>query len=294
MIRKMSVAACVGAAVFVASHSVLAAEVAVIPRLSAGVVNYNLKWTGKFSDTDRKILDIEDYLPAIAIGGTVAVGNFYFDAYIQQTGDGSDSFDFPRDDLGVTFNNRADFDRRDYALAIGYTFENGAAVFGGYKGGRTAIDRTQRITSLSSGADVGVNSDINMSFESEGPFLGAAYGWRIGSGVLSASVAWAWLDGKGDRSEERRWDDDGSLIFVDSYVGRTDAAGLALNLKWRAPINDNLAYAVSLDAHKYDFDDVVMNGYSLDGDGVWSYDQTVPTKIEEQSLSLRAEISYRF
>jgi hypothetical protein len=281
-----------GICAFGLSQIASANDITFIPRISAGVLDYSLKWKGDFGLGDETILDISDTMPTIAIGGTATMGAFYLDAYWQTTGDGSDDYSFLRND-GSRFDGSSDFDRDDYALSLGYGFENGITVFGGYKGGKTDIDSDETFT-RNDGTPGGFFHRINDSFEARGPFIGIGYGIRLGPGLLSATAALARLDGEAKEETVSTRTSDGSLSSVTRTESKPSATGLSLGIAWRAPITDNLSYMVSLDGQRYNFDQENLSGTRTLADGTVESVATVPLKVEEEIVNLRATISYRF
>jgi hypothetical protein len=249
------------------------------PRVTLGAEKYYLKW--KASENDGTVLgDVikaDGYIPTLAIGGTVSMGSLYLDAYWQQTGTTEGNSGFSRNDVDLHVDSKAD--HKDGAISIGYSFENGASVFGGYKYGKVNIDGTARLTSVSDGL-VNVPLNVDATFEASGPFLGAGYGWRVGPGLVSLTGAWAWLDGK----TKGGFSLNGEPLY--QFDSKPSASGLSISVGWKAPITDHLSYGISVDGYQYNFDR--KTSHTPDGT------ETIPLKVSEQSLGLRASLAYHF
>lgn len=261
------------------------------PRVGVGMQKYKMEWAS-LSD---KELEVDEYIPTLTVGGSVSMGRFYFDAYLQQTGTSDETTKYEIDSMhnkilgdkieglgskiDITETTKAD--RRDYALALGYGFENGLSFSVGYKYGKTDITKYSTSVQRENGFTSSYNADYH--FEAEGPFLGLGYGLNLGTGTLSLSGAVAFLDGKTN---------DSSNGYYDTHLKTTPSAtGLSLSLAWKAPITKQFTYGISLDMYQYDFDE--QNWYQSTPSKVAIMDFN-PLKVTEESVGVKASLSYSF
>jgi hypothetical protein len=288
------------------TSSVSAMDLTFTPRISLGMQKYKLKWEGFRSDTGEKlgdVLKVDEYVPTLTLGGTLSMGRLYLDAYWQQTDTtGQTASVFERPDratvrcidtaqtlCGNSYFRYFDSDKaehKDYALSLGYGFENGLTVFGGYKYGKADVTGTVRsvthytdINGSPTNVDIDPSAGLTRekaSFEADGPFLGVGYVYPIGPGALSISGAWAWLDGKTKQRDE----------FGTQIESKPSADGLSLSVAWKAPITDQLSYGISIDSYSYNY----KKKKSLFDDGSLS----IPLKVKEESVGVRASLAYRF
>ena len=277
-----------GAGALAVAGSASALDLAFTPRISVGAEKYSLKWSGYNADGSKygNLIDVDGYVPTVTLGGTVSMGNIYLDAYWQQTGSVDDYNEFSRDVR--TWDNESEIDHRDYALSVGYGFDNGATLFAGYKNGKANIDNVSRRRT----SEFSTISDAK--FTADGPFVGAGYGWRLGPGILSVTAAWAWLDGKTEATDRLVHDTTGDLQYTVYSESKPSASGLALSLAWKAPITDRLSYAISLDGYQYEFDTKAEHGSRTFPDGTVEPYSTIGLKVEEQSVGVRASLAYHF
>jgi len=132
-----------------------------------------------------------------------------------------------------------------------------------------------------------IDGNLRSSFELDGPFISAAYGFKIGTGNLSAKIAVADLTGQWDINQTDRMGND----LATSASG--DATGVTFGLAWKAPINQDWAYSISTDYYDYDFDvsgtNPTFNGEPLTGrQGINNFN------LQERVFSLNAAIIYTF
>jgi hypothetical protein len=303
MIARIARLGAIWAGVLAMTGTASAMDFTFTPRVSLGMEKYSLKFIGYGSDGKEfgNLIDVDGYTPTLTIGGTVATGSLYLDAYVQQTGSVRDSNDFYRLDRNPPerWDENSKIDHRDYALSLGYSFENGATIFGGYKNGKASINNREQGTQITSSGFFNQYTNYwlnDASFQADGPFLGAGYGWHLGPGILSITGAWAWLDGKVTQTQQSFSARTGQLLYLRHYVSKPSTSGLALSLGWKAPITEQLSYGISLDAYRYDFDKKDERGYLIDytNGGAQSDAGTIPLKVKEQSVGIRASLAYHF
>jgi hypothetical protein len=222
-----------------------AADFTFQPRAITGVMSHEYKH-------DILDMDITDTMFFLGAGATLSYDRFFVDAYIQRSGEGED--------------RNSTFTRKDYAIAFGYAVTDSLSISAGYRKGTTEIDLVSEI-----------NPAIkeNISLTSSGPFIGAAYGWLIGDGLLGLNLAISRLSSDYQIASNTN----------PSYLFSGNAVAYTFGVHWKAPtIIQQLSYSVSLDSYGYNFDSesTVMTGGSNDDE------------IEESFLALRASLSYRF
>ena len=282
------------------SHSLLAEEWVFQTRVQTGLLDYDLSLTEPAPSpniTDGVNIDITnnqssnglgDTLVTLGLGGTAAYGNYFVDLYVQRGISGElDRSDNVR---GSIIGENIDLDRDDFAISFGRSF--GQFSLGiGYKQSETTFD--QNFTLLDPMIDNPVDPDnridgnLRSSFELDGPFISAAYGFKIGTGNLSAKIAVADLTGQWDINQTDRMGND----LATSASG--DATGVTFGLAWKAPINQDWAYSISTDYYDYDFDvsgtNPTFNGEPLTGrQGINNFN------LQERVFSLNAAIIYTF
>jgi hypothetical protein len=220
-----------------------AADFTFLPRVITGVMSH------KYEDPLFNEGGVSAIMPFLGAGATLSYDRLFVDTYIQRSGEGEDG------DSTLT--------REDYAIAFGYAVTDSLSISAGYRKGRT---EAENITYASSGTPLTILS----KFTTQGPFVGAAYGWLIGDGLLGVNLALTYLDNDYD-TEEKSSDKPISYDFPGNTWGTT------LGAHWKAPITKQLSYGASLDYYTYKFDGSDNNGFA-----------------EENFLALRASLSYRF
>ena len=236
------------------SVGTVSAELAVLPRIQAGIINYDISLTEPgeaLNITEGVNVDISnnqssnglsDSILMLGAGLTLAQGNYFADVYYQQSASGElSNSGLSR---GSIVPENIGVDRDDFALSLGRSFGDFVVGFG-YKSSETEFD--QNFTILSD--DVRVNANLSSSFKLDGPFVSFAYGRGIGPGVLSAKIAIADLTGDWDINQVNL--ESGADLATDVSG---DATGITFGLVWKAPINDQWSYSISADYYDYDFD----------------------------------------
>ena len=235
------------------------AEITIIPRAEVGYNSYQLEFDGEIptpTGNGVQIINISNSfnmnLASLRLGGSLAWNKLYMDAYYQGTTDASDTQTYPI--LNVT--EKWTGSREEYNFTLGYSIIDGGSVFGGYRFSETT-------------ADGSIASDY--SFEHEGYFIGASYGWLLtDTGALSINAAYAWLD----------------VTLNENLLGFPlkadgDGTGVKLGVKWNDRINKEVGYSISVDWFNYDYDITTV------GSGAQA-------SMKEKEATIRLGIDYRF
>jgi hypothetical protein len=295
----------------------------------------------------------DDQLWTLSGGFTVFADRFFLDISAQGAFDGSDSdditgtFSLPTTAFqtgesqvsnGIT---NADFDREEYALSFGYAVTEHFSIYAGWKKSVTKFEEkrtgTYELTSQFYNTLGVVNADgefvpvtdprsiwvgfegsftdkVEYDFDQDGPFLGAAYGWRFDGdgllkGSLTANFAVAFLDG--EFKDVKRTPVDSTLdsttlngqeipvvpgaesAFTDYATSTIDdqavlpffdgsTIGATFGVTWGGETNvEGLSYLLGVNAYSYNFDADNSSGVS-GGD------------VSETVVNFRAGIAYLF
>lgn len=227
-------------------------KTAVVPRVSTGYMDYELKIPGAPPVFPSQNFSVSTYF--IGTGTTIFKQGFYFDAYAQTTDKADDNSEAPGIGYYETFDGR----RNDYSFSVGYTVTTRSALYFGYKNGRTGTSGNLGGTSV---------------FRENGFFIGGTYGWQIAKkGVLSLNLALADLDG------DIKFNTPALPGLALNSVSET--TGISYGIAWQSRLNDNYNYSVSLDRHAYEFKNMIDRASgALSG------------QIDEDMLSLKLSIS---
>jgi len=123
------------------------------------------------------------------------------------------------------------------------------------------------------------NAGTQLTFEEEGFFIGASYGWIIANtGFLVINAAYAGLDGKLKEVPGPRYPP-GLNMNADC-----ETSGLSYGISWNGKISEKMGYSIALDANKYVFDNLKDN----------SATEPLPDNVEESIYTGKISISYRF
>jgi hypothetical protein len=275
-----------------------------LPKLTAGMMHYKYK-LGAGSRTSE-IDDPRNYSENLFVGGmgaTLAYDNtFFIDAHFQKTNieDVVEQNSTFRSAEGrtVSYNRDTGLRRSDYAIALGYAMTKDFKLFLGYNGSKTNYNWTDDERD-DEGGNVGSAFKYN-EFRTKGPFIGAAYGWRIGgSSIIGISAAYAYLDGEIETS--RVHTEGNSEKFTLKNRNRTeqvssDTIGWKVGINWHQQINEKLSYNLSFSGFRYDFeakngtfrDDRFSDNRTHDIINLDAYD------VKETLFSLNASLRYRF
>lgn len=225
-------------------------------------------------------------LPALTLQGIVFYDALYAAVKVETglTTEGVDS------DIPFTTENTdlsTDVSRDDFSISVGYKVWQDLSLFGGYMYGKTEL--TPESAACDSVSILCVNTasfmnragggEYRQEYEESGFFVGTSYGWDIGPGRLSASLAYAMMDGK--YSDNYR-DEDGPLKF--DFEG--DSNGLSVATTWSAPINDRFAYFVDGRLQHYS-----MDASDQTGNAAFS---TAQVETDEQLMGITAGVQAFF
>ena len=238
----------------IAPQTVLAVDdVTFVPRAWVGVSDYTFKQGARgnvFPEVEFNVT-----FKMVGVGLTTVYDRFYVDLSYQDSSDESDTFG-PEKLTG---------DRRDYAATVGMrVLDNRGNVYVGYKNGKS---------------EASGNLGTDLTFEEDGFFIGASYGWVIAdAGMLSINAAYADLDGNLKEKPGPTYD---PSLAMDAD---SEATGLSYGISWNGKISDKMGYSVSFDANDYEFDNLKDKSATI----------ALPNKIEETFYTGKVSISYRF
>ncbi len=264
---KLESAMLAGACAVLFSGAAQALDVTYIPRLEVGMESYELKVDGVFkvgasgSVLSSSAIEFDDTVPIFSGGITIVADRFYIDFSGQESFEGDDDWSRILSDTGgpvalSEVNGSVDFDRYEYAVALGYLVTDSLSVFLGYRESKSDVEFFS-VISIPQFGDVGT-AKVGMDFEEDGFFVGASYGWHVNNstfnGVLSGSVAFASLDGDLKQNSVMTTGPFGpDAVPDDSSKG--DTLGVKLGLTWKGITQvDKLTYTVGVNGYKYEFD----------------------------------------
>ncbi len=255
---------------FIGSNA-MAVDVSFTPRGGAGIMFYNLDWS-KYTPNGGSITlgDASDTVFLANVGGTVSINRFYFDAYIQKTTEGED-------DAGWDTNYTNTFEIMDYSFAFGYNVLDSLSTYVGWKGRQTDMEFYNK-------ANDGNYNDV--TFESQGFFIGAAYGFVFDAGTLSFNAAYVRLEGELTQDQIRS---NGTTIVLKA----TDATsnGFTVGVAWKGFIGEKWSYTLTADWLKNSYDDFSFNETI---NGVPQGTRGYTTEIDEEAYTMKAMVSYYF
>ena len=243
------------------SQSVIAGDFTFIPRTWIGISDYTFKQDARkgamAGGGDFPKVEFNVTFKMLGVGFTTAYDDYYFDLSYQDSMDESDTF-------GA---EKLEGDRRDYSVTAGMrVLENRGNIYFGYKNGRSEANG---------------NLGTDLSFEEDGYFIGASYGWIIANaGILSINAAYADLDGTLKETP-------GPSYQQNPYLGMdadSEATGVSYGISWSGNISKTMGYSISFDANDYEFDNLKDNSTNV----------ALPDKIEETFYTSKVSISYRF
>jgi len=278
------------------AESIYALDLSVQPRFKTGIQYYEYEQKAFQSlprDPERQFpnmlssLEYKDWLPYVSGGLTVFADRFFVDFDVQHAFDGHDQTDSSQQafiigdsvDTLLRFNNSNDteFERTEWSVSLGFTVIENLVVFGGYKNAETEFDVNMRgdvdITIFRAGdpaPPIGgpFTGKLEQSFEYDGPFVGAAYSWKIKQGFVDGALAFkfaaAFLDGSVDVNfrdivignqpfDLQNLRESGGRSALSTLEG--DSTGFSLGASWRGltPI-DGLTYSAGIIGYYYEFD----------------------------------------
>jgi hypothetical protein len=179
------------------------------------------------------------------------------------SGSDEDTFTSANPSINNVLDDRTDWDREEYSLAVGYAVTDSFVLFAGYRLSDTEFD-----TEFSAAGIPNVGT-FTFDNEQDGPFVGANYGWRIEQGevldgTLALNLSAAYLDAEITSTFESRF------IGLQSPGGLTgDTVGITAGVTWVSKLIEptgqglfanGLNYTLGIDGYTYDFEDDVDVG----------------------------------
>jgi hypothetical protein len=230
-----------------------------LPRVTAGVMYYEYEvGTESTASSVQDSVKLDEYLPFLGLGMTVVAGQgIFLDAFYQRTNTAEidESGTFSVGDSQVSFKRETELEREDFALSLNYAFTQSLSFSIGYKYGNTAYDWTDQ-ESDQNGGNVGT-AFKNNEFIAKGPFIGVAYNFPVGPGMVAFNVAAANLDGEITTNRRHRQGGSDEVELLDRTRKEqvfSDTLGVTLGINWNQAITDKLSYGISLQGFQYDFD----------------------------------------
>jgi hypothetical protein len=200
-------------------------EVHFSPRVELVHVNYSGDFKASLGGQQTKN-DLNISLFGVRLGGTVAKGRGYLDAYYQTsiTKDSDTLYIFG---TGEKF----DADRSEWVVAGGYRIFDSVSAFGGVRSSDAGLDGKR-------GSKVDVDQFAY--------FLGASYARPVQEyGVFSANAAYVWINDVDYRLKEA------NLGFKDTASG--DGNGWKLGASWTGELAERTNYSLGVDYYSYDW-----------------------------------------
>ena len=239
--------------------ALLAAETGFVG--SAGIQLKQLQMEQEFSGFINRKGDLTAALPVL----NLQLVGFYDQYYVGAKVETNLATDEVSSDVPFTTENTSlntEVERNDYNLTLGYKPTEDLSLFGGYMSGETeltpgavsCVDPNCPNTASTMAAD-GFGT-YRQTYQEQGFFFGGSYGWTLGPGRLSASLAYAMMDG--EYSDNYR-DAVGPREF--KYEG--DSNGVSTALTWVAPLTESLAYYVDGRFQQYEMDADDKSGVAI-------------------------------
>ncbi|WP_290580686.1 hypothetical protein [Ketobacter sp.] len=226
--------------------------------------------------------DLKATLPVATVQGILFYKQFYSVLKVENTlSESSVDSSIPFTTEGTSLST--DVLRNDISLVLGYNFNDTFSVFTGYMQGLTELtpDACRDVT-CTNAASVMLQDDdqeYKQRYEEKGFFVGVGAGWRVGPGKVSASLAYAYMDGE---YSDNYHDAFGSSEF--DYEGKSK--GTSTSLAWTAPLNEYLFYFVDGRAQFYSMD-------AKDTTGLPSFEGS-EVATDETILGLSAGLQFIF
>lgn len=230
--------------------ALLAAETGFVG--SAGIQLKQLQMEQEFSGFVNRKGDLTAALPVL----NLQLVGFYDQYYVGAKVETNLATDEVSSDVPFTTENTSlntEVERNDYNLTLGYKPTEELSLFGGYMSGETeltpgavsCVDPDCPNTASTMAAD-GFGT-YRQTYQEEGFFFGGSYGWTLGPGRLSASLAYAMMDG--EYSDNYR-----DVVGPREFKYEGDSNGLSTALTWVAPLTESLAYYVDGRFQQYEMD----------------------------------------
>lgn len=259
---KTSLLACFLTAYIVPQY-LQADEISFIPRTWVGVSDYSFDQDsrkGAMPDgSDFPAVKFDATLLIAGVGLTSVYDRFFLDLSYQDSSEDTDSFS------GANYVEKFEGDRRDYSTTLGMKIlDYRGAIYIGYKNGKT------------SGRG---KAGTRLTFEEDGFFIGASYGWVIAdAGFLAINMAYADLDGNLKEVPGPRYP---AGLHMDAD---NEATGVSYGISWNGKISEKMSYAINFDANDYTFDHLKDS----------SATKPLPDKVKESIYTGKLSISYHF
>lgn len=252
------------------------------PRVSVGVMNHSYQedYT-THQDVSGKKRDYETTLTIFVLGGTASMGDWHLDAYWQGSGKGSDNNYI--ENSTHSWQTSADIKRNEYDISLGYTFENGLSVFGGY---RVINHDRDELQNAEDKVDVGKYTvEYDHDLDAKGPLLGIGHTLILRQGELTVTAVYTWLNSEQETIYYAS-DGDATLEGHESYDLASGSGGTNIGIAWHAPVTKKLSYTISVDGEWNDFGTVALNGDD------WAY--ATKYDVEEMNISGLATLTFLF
>jgi hypothetical protein len=286
------------------SPLVEAQDLMVLPRVTAGIMDYKYKLGGVGETSliqDRR--ELNELLPFLGVGATLVYDKWAVDAYYQTTNtmdintEGDFSARIGKESQKVFFERDTELKRQDFALTVGYSLLRNWSLSFGYKYGDTSYDWTDHELDGKDGNEVGTATKNN-NFVAKGPFIGIGYNLPLWKGVLAFNVAAALLDGEITTSRKHEPGDSDKMKLFNrdrTELVKASATGFTLGVNWNQPITERLSYSILLQGFKYDFD--ASRGVFRDdliSDNVHEILNLDAFDVKETVYSINMSLNYRF
>ncbi len=251
-----------------------AAEITFKPRLDAGMMYYQFDredqleliediTTGEEQLGGDAGFEVDDTMPFVGGGLTLAYDRFFLDVSGQITTEGNDDFSEPislpvageQETFIASFDS--EFDRREAAVTLGYRLTDTHTAIGGYRYADVEFGNT---------SDSGTVTEEEYTYH--GPFIGVSYVLPIENfeGRLQFTTEVTYLVADVEIAIDGR----------ELPEGEGESFGFNFAASWFGQITENLGYTIGADATRYDFE----------GDNVADFKET--------SYRLRASLGYAF
>lgn len=287
---------CTGLVFTVISLPVSAVEWSLVPGISyqQKYLDFEQVYFTANSSAEPNKADFSTDLPVLTASLTLAVGKFFISTSYGNTIAASTTSTSETDrsregeiqpNLIAVDGSDVDVERRDVSVTVGANIFAGLTGFIGYLDGRTrlspdpfcatpASNPNCQITNraflqyFSGKLDEGIHQpSYQQEYSESGPFIGAGYAWNFDSfGTLSASLAYAFMDGKyRDNANDPNGDwlnsqssDNSSIMLPFNYQG--DSTGLSLGLTWVGNLGDSTNYTIDIRQQQYEMDATDVTG----------------------------------
>ena len=249
----------VSAACAISPPVALAAETGLVG--TAGFQLKQLQMEQTFEGFINQTGDLSAVLPTL----NVQLVGFYDQFYAGLKAEANLATDEVSSDIPFTTEDTSldtEVERSDYSFTLGYKPTEDLSLFGGYMSGETeltpgavsCVDPNCPNTAATMAAD-GFGT-YRQTYQEEGFFFGGSYGWTLGPGRLSASLAYAMMDG--EYSDNYR-----DVVGPREFKYEGDSNGLSSALTWVAPLTESLTYYVDGRFQQYEMDADDKSGVAI-------------------------------